>query len=44
MSKSNHKTDIKKPMICSVCGKETNITYVFDICPECWQKGDKRQC
>jgi len=42
MSKSNHKTDIKTK--CSICGKETNVTYVFDICPECWQKGDKRQC
>lgn len=28
-------------MICTICGKETNVLYVFDICSECWTKGDK---
>jgi hypothetical protein len=23
-------------MICSICGKETNVVYSGDICPKCW--------
>jgi len=25
-------------MICSVCGKETNMVYSGDICSGCWDK------
>ncbi|MCK5018126.1 MAG: hypothetical protein KAS32_13800 [Candidatus Peribacteraceae bacterium] len=29
-------TQCANKIICAVCGKETNVVYAGDICPECW--------